>query len=120
MSEELREILKDIGNEEAKYIATETYNYLVDNGLYNPIKLPKVKEYAIMYSSLMKIQRDINRNGFDSDEDRESLINLQDKLSKRTDGIYKILESNKSTQVSQVVGGGSTDVKTSSIFTPPS
>ena len=87
----VEELLKDLGSKEADFIAQSVYEFLVEQGRYDPSKIPLIKDYALAYNDLMKIQRMVNRRGYIDDEDRTNKIKDKNLLGKRMQSIYKDL-----------------------------
>lgn len=87
----VEELLKDLGSKEADFIAQSVYEFLVEQGRYDPSKIPLIKDYALAYNDLMKIQRMVNKRGYLDDEDRTNKIKDKNLLGKRMQSIYKDL-----------------------------
>lgn len=85
------ELLKDLGSKEADYIAQSVYEFLLAQDRYDPSKIPLIKDYALAYNDLMKIQRVVNKRGYLDDEDRTNKIKDKNLLGKRMQSIFKDL-----------------------------
>lgn len=94
----VEELLKDLGSKEADYIAKSVYDFLVEQGRYDPSKIPLIKDYALAYNDLMKIQRTVNRRGYIDDDDRTNKIKDKNLLGKRMQSIYKDLGLHEATK----------------------